>query len=65
MMVKNSRYVALSSELQCQLYCKRPDSSSKDWFLIQIPCVLIALGLQQISIGRLKPICFLFAVWCQ
>ena len=42
-MVINSRYVALSSELQCQLYCKRPDSSFKDWFLIEIPCVLIDL----------------------
>ena len=43
MMVKYARYVALSSELQCQLYCKRIDSSFKDWFLIEIPCVLIGL----------------------
>ena len=43
MMIKYSRYVALSRELQCQLYWKRPDSSLKDWSLIEIPCVLIGL----------------------
>ena len=36
MMVKYSWYVALSSELLSQLYSQRPDSSFKDWFLIEI-----------------------------